>query len=131
MTVNVIARIGFRIAECLRLSQGFGKRDAAIFNLAKNVVARTVQDSVDLRQSVSRESFLKTRDYGNASGNRRSKRNVTLLAMRQCDQFWSEIGDQLLVSRPHRFARCQCAPNPVSGRLQPANQFDYDVGVGG
>src|SRR4029077_17365583 len=62
-TVDIEARIGFGIAEPLRLGEHFGKFVRGLAHRRKNIIRGPVEDAVDARQPVSGKTFAQGLDH--------------------------------------------------------------------
>src|SRR5205814_9503310 len=69
-------------------------------------------------------------NYRNASGNRGAECNVLPILGCQADQFGPRARDELLVGGDNRLAPLERPSDPIARRIQAADQFDNDVGIG-
>ncbi len=128
--VNVFGGIGFGETELLRFFQRVGKRNSGAFDSGQDVIAGAVENAAELDEFVSGEAFLKAGDDGDASGNRSSECDVSVVLAGQADEIGALPGDELFVGGDHRLAGLQRAAHPVAGGIDAADEFDDDVGIG-
>src|SRR5215472_11311348 len=132
--VDVKARIGFRVAELLRFGQHFGELVRALAHRRQNVVAGSVQNTIDALQTIAGETLAQTLDYWDPAGDRGFERKECALFLRPYGELRPLVGHQRLVGCDHVLAVNDRGFDDLAGDpVSAADQLDDDIdlGIGG
>ena len=97
VAVHVLAGIGFRIAELLRVAEHIGE-GIACFHAAEDVVTRAVENGFDAGDAIAGESLLQAGDDGDASGDGRAVEQVRAFGAGEAVELDAMFGDELFVA---------------------------------
>ena len=115
--VDVERRIGFGVAQLLRIGEHFGELAAALAHLRQDVVAGAVEDAGDAADAVRGQPLAQRLDHRNAAGHRRleRQRHAALLGRGgKCRAMHRQHrlvgGDHRLAGRQRRLHQCSRRP---------------------
>ena len=134
--VDVGGRVGFRIAELLRLLQHRAEfpRLAGLHGLVHrrhDVVAGAVQDAVDAADAVAGEALAQRLDDGDAAGDGGLVTEVAIRLPRSVRQRRAVVGEQRLIGRYQVLAVGEGRLGERPRRaLRAADQLEHDVDGG-
>src|SRR5215472_6180638 len=130
--VDVKARIGFRVAELLRFGQHFGELVRALAHRRQNVVAGSVQNTIDALQTIAGETLAQTLDYWDPAGDRGFERKECALFLRPYGELRPLVGHQRLVGCDHVLAVSYRSFDDFAGDpVSAADQLDDDKPAAG
>ena len=128
--VEIFGGVGLGISAGLRFFQRLAERNPGVLDAAQNVVAGSIQNSGNAVQAVSAQAGAQRGENGHSSGHRGAELKLASLLRGQLQKIGAVARDQLLVGRDHRLAGLQRRAHDLLRRIQAADQFDHDVGVG-
>jgi hypothetical protein len=129
--VDIKARIGFGVAELLRLGEHLGEVAAAFAHRRQDVVRRAVEDAVDARQTVAGKPLAQRLDDRNAAGDRclESERHASRLG--GLGKLGAMLGHQGLVCGDDVFAAGERRLDDLARHsVSAADQLDDDLDFG-
>ena len=102
---DVEGRIGFRVAQRLRLGQHLGERAVLVRHRRQDEIAGAVEDAVDAPHLVGGERLAQRLDDGNAAGDRRLEVERDALLLGELGERHAVLGEQRLVGGDDVLAR--------------------------
>ena len=125
--VDIQRGICFGVTETLCIRQNIGEAQFFPFHTGEDVVAGTIQDTVDAFDAVAHKRFTQTLDDGDTAAHTGFKPEIGTVLFRSLKQFRSELGDQRLVGSDHAFAAVQCVKDEFSGNGGTADEFHHNI----
>ena len=128
--VDVEARIGLGVAQRLRFGEHDVERPAGFAHVGQHVVAGAVQNPVDAREPVGRETLAQRLDDGDPAGDGGFEAEVGAVRLGALGERRAAVRDQRLVRRHHVHAAAERAPDEIQGgSAGAADQLDRHVDV--
>ncbi len=128
--VDVLGRVGLRVAELLGAGEDVVVGRAGRRHLAEDEVGRPVDDPEDPLQRHRGEPLADDPDHRDHAGDRRLEAQLHAGLAGGLEELVAVLGDQLLVRRDDRLAGAQRREDVLARRLEPAHQLDDQVGAG-
>ena len=126
---DVESRVGFGIAQLLRLLEHFGKRAAVLAHIAQDEVAGAVDDADHRFDAVGGQTFAQGFDNRNAAGHRRFKHHHHIFFRRPRENFVAVFGQEFFVGGDHVFAVFDGAQHHFACRIRAADQLHHDIHI--
>ena len=127
--LDVKGRVGFGVAELLRLRQHGVKGQALVAHFRQDEVGSAVDDAGDPFDAVGREAFAQGLDDGHAAGDRGLEGHHHAFFLRRGEYFIAVGGEQRLVGGDNVLAVGDGFQHHVLGEGVAADQLDNDVDV--
>ena len=102
--VDVERRIGFGVAQLLRIGEHLGELAAALAHLRQDVVAGAVEDAGDAADAVRGQPLAQRLDHRNAAGHRRLERQRHAALLGRGGERGAMHREHRLVGGDHRLA---------------------------
>ena len=128
-TIHIHRRIGFGVAQFLRLRQGGSEFGMLQFHPGEDVIAGAVDDAVNMGNPVAHKPFAQSLDNGNAPGHAGFVIEVGAVLARGGEQFLPVGGDQGLVGRDDRLAQAERRQDHGLGDRGSADQLHDGVNL--
>ena len=113
VAIDVGARIGFRVAEALRIGKHDLHRLVRGGHPAEDVVARAVENARDRHQPVTRQAFANAVNQRHPAGDRSLEPQFHASRGGRLQQLRTVSREQHLVRRHHRRPALDCATSPT------------------
>ena len=130
-SLHVGGRIGFGVAQPLRLAKHIGIVGAVLGHPGEDVVGRAVHDAHHPRDALADERVAQHPDERDPAGYGRFEGQVDAMGGRQCKELLADVGDQLLVGGHDGLAGLEGGGDQMPGRLDAAHRLDDHVHVVG
>ena len=127
--VDVVGRVGLRVAQLLGAGQHVPVGGAGRRHLAEDEVGGAVDDAEDLGDLGRAEALLDHADDRDHPGHRRLEAKLNARLAGDAEQLLAVPGEQLLVGGDDRPPRSQRVQHVGTRRVCPADQLDDQVGA--
>ena len=124
---DVEGRVGFGVAQLLRLLEHGGEVEALVAHLGQDEVGGAVDDAGQPVDAVGGQAFAQRLDDRDAAGHRRFERDHDALGLRGGKDFVAVHGQQRLVGGDHVLAVGDRLQHQRARLVVAADQFDDDV----
>ena len=125
--LDVEGRIGFCIAQPLRLLENGIKRQTLAPHFGKNEVRRAVDDPGNPFDVIRGQSLTQRLDDRDAPSHRRLERHHDAIFLRGSKNLVTVLGQQGLVGRDHMLAVFDCLEHQFAGNAIATDQFDDHI----
>ena len=125
--VDVEGRVRLGVAELLGVGEDFVERLALVLHAREDVVARAVEDAVDLENLVAGEPLAEAADDRDAAAHGRAEVDVHAVLPRRVEDLLAVFGEQLLVGGDHRLARVERRQDKRAGDARASDRLDHDA----
>ena len=128
---DVEGRIGFGIAEPLRVAQAFVEGEPILLHAREDVIAGAVEDAVDARERVAVKPFAQRLHDRDAAGDRSLEIERHAMAFGERGELVAVAGKQRLVGGDHRLAGGKRRLHRPFGRIAgAADHLDQNIDRG-
>ena len=127
--VDVEGRVRLGVAELLGVGEYLVERLALVLHAREDVVARAVEDAVDLEDLVAGEAFAEAADDRNAATHGRAEVDVHAVLLRRVEDLLAVFREELLVGGHHGLAGVERRQDERARDARAANRLHDDAHV--
>ena len=131
-TADVEGRIGFRVAEPLRLAQAVREGQRFLFHPCQDVIAGAIEDAIDALDGITGQSLAQGLDDRYSARDRSLEGQRDALLLGEPGEPHAVLGEQRLIGRDKGFARAKRRFGCVERHaLLAPDQFDEKIDARG
>ena len=128
--VDVEGRVRLGVAELLGVGEDLVERLALVLHAREDVVARAVEDAVDLEDLVAGEPLAEAADDRDAAAHGRAEVDVHAVLLRRVEDLLAVFREKLFVGGHHGLARVERRQHERARHAGAADRLHDDAHVG-